>query len=78
MLARMQENYREFGPGEAPRVQVLTDGQPRQGVLTAWEKLGGEWWAYVEHDSDDQHIHVYAAERVQGAEPPDEGTPGRP
>jgi hypothetical protein len=51
-------------------VEVVTDGRSRHGILTAWEKLGGEWWAYIDHESDDDRIHVYASERIQGAAPP--------
>lgn len=73
MLARMQQkNYREFAPGTGPRVQVTTDGESLSGVLTAWERLGGEWWGYVDHEPEDERVRVYACERILGASPPED------
>jgi hypothetical protein len=70
MLLRMHSgNYREFAHGRQPRVEVLADDRWREGVLVAWEKLGGEWWAHV-HYGPDEVLRLFDTDRVRGTEAP--------
>lgn len=43
----MDDNYRDFLPGDRPSVEVLIGDAWQPGELRAWHRRDGLWWANV-------------------------------
>jgi hypothetical protein len=74
-----EDDYREYGPHERPKVEVLVEGVWYPGRLRAWSRPsnGGPWWGNVIYRSapGKRHVATVHQSRIREPPPPAETSP---